>query len=98
VPPELSFRCHRRGRHSPVAPDQRKRAPYRDDLLTGRADQTLEEIHAPASRDCPVPDVDLTQSLRVGVSRDALPYLAPGCGLAEFISDDGTFGGGREAG
>jgi hypothetical protein len=98
MPPDLSLSCHRRLARSRVAPDEGKRAPYRDDLLTGRADETPEEVHAPASRDCPVSDVDLTESLRVGISRDTRPDLAP-CGEhAEFISDDGTLGGGREAG
>jgi hypothetical protein len=98
MPPDLSLSCHRRLARSRVAQDEGKRAPHRDDLLTGRADETPEEVHAPASRDCPVSYVDLTESLRVGISRDTRPDLAPCCELAEFISDDGTLGGARGTG
>jgi hypothetical protein len=85
----LSVGGHQKKVACPIGADERARAPNRVALLTRRADEPAEQVHAPAGRDGLVPDVGLAKCCPIGVPGDARPDLAPGRELAEFVTDDG---------
>jgi hypothetical protein len=94
----LSVGGHREQVACLIGADERARAPYRIALLTRRADEPAEQVHAPAGRDGLVPDIGLAKRSPIGVPGDARPDLAPGRELAEFVTDDGPLSRRRRPG